>query len=86
MKRYLLVAAAALAALATAHAAGAATLCVGPHSGCFAQIQPAVAAAHDGDTITSRPERMRAGSRSTRASDSKVRSAGPRRSRAAVLS
>ena len=55
MKRYLLVAAAALAALATAHAAGAATLCVGPHSGCFAQLQPAVTAAHDGDTITIAP-------------------------------
>ena len=55
MKRYLLVAAAALAALASAHAAAAATLCVGPHSGCFAQIQPAVTAAHDGDTITIAP-------------------------------
>jgi nitrous oxidase accessory protein len=55
MKRYLLVAAAALAALTTAHAAGAATLCVGPHGGCFAQIQPAVTAAHDGDTITVAP-------------------------------
>ena len=55
MKGYLLVAAAALAALTAAHAAGAATLCVGPHSGCFAQIQPAVTAAHDGDTITIAP-------------------------------
>ena len=31
--------------------ASAATLCVGPQAGCFAQIQPAVNAAHDGDTI-----------------------------------
>jgi hypothetical protein len=54
MKRYLF-AVAAVAALATAHAAGAATLCVGPHSGCFAQIQPAITAAHDGDTITIAP-------------------------------
>ncbi len=34
-----------------AHRATAATLCVGTHGGCFSQIQPAVAAAHDGDTI-----------------------------------
>jgi len=32
-------------------AATAATVCVGPGSGCFAQIQPAVTAAHEGDTI-----------------------------------
>jgi hypothetical protein len=32
--------------------AAAATLCVGKQSGCFAQIQPALDAAHDGDTIT----------------------------------
>jgi hypothetical protein len=51
MKRYLLLAVAATA-LATAHTAGAATLCVGPGSGCFAQLQPAVNAASDGDTIT----------------------------------
>ncbi len=34
-----------------AHRAAAATLCVGPNEGCFSQIQPAVAAAQDGDTI-----------------------------------
>ena len=37
---------------ATARSAAAAALCVGPHPGCFAQIQAAVNAAHDGDTIT----------------------------------
>jgi hypothetical protein len=51
MKRYLVLAA-TVAALATAHVAGAATLCVGPGAGCFAQLQPAIAAAGDGDTIT----------------------------------
>jgi len=35
--------------------ANAATLCVGPGSGCFHAIQPAVDAAHDGDTITIAP-------------------------------
>jgi hypothetical protein len=35
----------------TARSASAAALCVGPQAGCFAQIQPAVNAAHDGDTI-----------------------------------
>jgi hypothetical protein len=48
----LLVAVAAAVTLgAAAHTALAATLCVGPQAGCYAQIQPAVAAAHDGDTI-----------------------------------
>jgi hypothetical protein len=37
---------------ATARSATAAALCVGPQPGCFTQIQPAVNAAHDGDTIT----------------------------------
>jgi hypothetical protein len=46
--------AAMVAASATstgAGAAAAATLCVGTQTGCFAAIQPAVDAAHDGDTI-----------------------------------
>lgn len=51
MKRYIVLAVSA-AAFATAHAAGAATLCVGPGAGCFSQLQPAIAAAHDGDTIS----------------------------------
>jgi hypothetical protein len=50
MKRYLALVVAATA-LATAHTAGAATLCVGPGAGCFSQLQPAVTAASDGDTI-----------------------------------
>jgi len=45
-------AAAAAAALGVATTpAAAATICVGKKSGCFAQIQPAIAAASDGDTI-----------------------------------
>jgi hypothetical protein len=55
MKRIILALAAAATAIVSpgiTHAASAATLCVGPKAGCFAQIQPAVAAAHDGDTIT----------------------------------
>lgn len=45
--------AAATAAFGVAtNSAVAATVCVGQQSGCFAQIQPAVDAAHDGDTIT----------------------------------
>ena len=32
--------------------AAAQTLCVGPNSGCFPQLQPAIAAAADGDTIS----------------------------------
>jgi hypothetical protein len=51
MKRYVFVLAAA-AALWGGGSAQAATLCVGPHTACFAQIQPAVNAAGDGDTIT----------------------------------
>src|SRR4051812_35491437 len=53
MKRYIVVAAgvAAAALAAGAHQAAAATLCVGAGSGCFQQIQPAIAAAKDGDTI-----------------------------------
>jgi hypothetical protein len=47
----LIVAVSALLVGATATSAGAATLCVGPKAGCFAQIQPAVNAAADGDTI-----------------------------------
>jgi hypothetical protein len=35
--------------------AGAATLCVGKASGCFQQVQPAIDAASDGDTITVAP-------------------------------
>jgi hypothetical protein len=50
--RTLLVAAVAAVLLGVAaRPAAAATLCVGPQAGCFAQIQPAVDAAHDGDTI-----------------------------------
>jgi hypothetical protein len=47
------VAGAALALAASP--ARAATLCVGPGPGCFATIQAAVNAAHDGDTITIAP-------------------------------
>jgi hypothetical protein len=49
-----LVGAAALvaAALLFTGVARAATLCVGPQSGCFAQLQPALDAAGDGDTVT----------------------------------
>ena len=50
--KVLLVTAVVAAFASAAAAAGAATLCVGPQNGCFAQIQPALAAAHDGDTIT----------------------------------
>ena len=35
--------------------AAAATVCVGPKGGCFPQLQPAIAAAADGDTITVAP-------------------------------
>ncbi|HST17366.1 MAG TPA: hypothetical protein VLK36_06830 [Gaiellaceae bacterium] len=35
--------------------AAAGTVCVGPKSGCFPQLQPAIAAAADGDTITVAP-------------------------------
>jgi len=57
MLRLILVAAVAAALIGTAFApsASAATLCVGAGAGCFAQIQPAVAAAHDGDTIAVAP-------------------------------
>ena len=51
MKRYGVLLA-AIAALWSIGSAQAGTLCVGPQAGCFAQIQPAVAAANDGDTIT----------------------------------
>jgi hypothetical protein len=46
-----------LAALAFAASAGAtpATHCVGPQPGCYSQIQPAIDAAHDGDTIAVAP-------------------------------
>jgi hypothetical protein len=51
--RSLLVAAIAAVLLGVAaRPASAATLCVGQKAGCFAQIQPAVNVAHDGDTIT----------------------------------
>ena len=50
MKRYVLFLA-ATAALWGGGSAQAATLCVGPQAGCFAQIQPAIVAAQDGDTI-----------------------------------
>ena len=36
----------------TAGPAAAQTLCVGPKGGCFPQLQPAIAAAADGDTIS----------------------------------
>ena len=50
--RTLLVAAIAPILLGTAAGpAAGATLCVGRQAGCFAQIQPAVNVAHDGDTI-----------------------------------
>jgi hypothetical protein len=51
VKRLMLAAAVACSLAIGADAAGAATLCVGPQGGCFAQIQPAVNAASDGDTI-----------------------------------
>jgi hypothetical protein len=51
MVRSLVVIVAALVLVVPGRAA-AATLCVGPAAGCYAQLQPAVAAAHDGDTIT----------------------------------
>jgi hypothetical protein len=35
--------------------AAAGTICVGPKGGCFSQLQPAIAAAADGDTITVAP-------------------------------
>jgi hypothetical protein len=51
--RLLLVGAIAAVLLGVAaRPASAATLCVGQQAGCFAQIQPAVNAAHDGDTIS----------------------------------
>ena len=50
MKRYGVLLA-AIAALWSSGSAQAATLCVGPQAGCFAQIQSAVTAASDGDTI-----------------------------------
>ena len=51
--RLLLVASIAAALLGVAaRPASAATLCVGQKAGCFAQLQPAVNAAQDGDTIT----------------------------------
>lgn len=52
MKRLMLAAVVACAFAIGADVAGAATLCVGPQSGCFAQIQAAVDAANDGDTIS----------------------------------
>jgi fibronectin-binding autotransporter adhesin len=48
-------AAAATAVSATASASPAGTLCVGRAHGCYATIQPAVDAAHDGDTILIAP-------------------------------
>jgi hypothetical protein len=47
----LIILASAAVALGLTTRAFAATLCVGPQSGCYSQIQPAVDAAHDGDTI-----------------------------------
>jgi hypothetical protein len=47
----LVVSIAAVLLGAAASPASAATLCVGQEAGCFTQIQPAVNAAHDGDTI-----------------------------------
>jgi hypothetical protein len=55
MRGYVFLAAAAVTVFGAARPADAATLCVGHQSGCFAQIQPAVAVAHDGDTITVAP-------------------------------
>src|SRR6266446_5165895 len=54
MKRYLSIVVVG-AALWYVGSASAAALCVGPQAGCFSQLQPAVAAAHDGDTITVAP-------------------------------
>jgi hypothetical protein len=55
-ERTLVIAAVVAAVLGVAaHPAAAGTLCVGLKAGCFAQIQPAVAAAHDGDTIAIAP-------------------------------
>ena len=51
MKRYLCILVVG-AALWYVGSVSAATLCVGPQAGCFSQLQPAVTAAHDGDTIT----------------------------------
>jgi len=57
MQRLMLAVAVAWVLVATAltQTAAAATLCVGPGPGCLAQIQPAVDAAHDGDTIRIAP-------------------------------
>ena len=49
------VAATAAAVGIAAGPAAAGTVCVGPKSGCFPQLQPALAAAADGDTITVAP-------------------------------
>ena len=49
------VAMAAAIAVAAGPAAAGRTLCVGPTSGCFPQLQPATAAAADGDTIKIAP-------------------------------
>ena len=51
----MLVVAAASAAAVTPVARAAGTLCVGSKPGCFATIQAAVNAAHEGDTITVAP-------------------------------
>jgi hypothetical protein len=52
LKRYMSITVAAATVFgAAAHGVAAATLCVGPQGGCFKQIQPALDAAHDGDTI-----------------------------------
>jgi hypothetical protein len=47
----LLAAIAAFLLGAVARQASAAALCVGTQTGCFSQIQPAIDAAHDGDTV-----------------------------------
>lgn len=53
-----------IAAAISASASGArtmSTLCVGAHAGCYATLQEAVDAAHDGDTITIAPGRYAGG-------------------------
>jgi hypothetical protein len=55
MRKLLVAALVACVVAAGASSAAAATLCVGAHGGCFAQIQPALDAAHDGDTIAIGP-------------------------------
>ena len=50
-RRLLVALSAAVAVAVSAGPASAADLCVGAGNGCFATLQAAVGAAHDGDTI-----------------------------------